>query len=175
MSKPLPAAYAWLLEEPAPKMLLEALKLYGVEEKAGPKNNPQIIKWAGECFITGYNMDSIPWCGLAMAVFAKRAGKTLPASPLWARDWAKWGDACEPELGCVMVFVREGGFGHVALYVGEDNDNYHVIGGNQSDSVSIVRISKSRLLASRASYKVKPSNVRKVFMSADGPVSRNEV
>jgi len=39
--------------------------------------------------------------------------------------------------------------GHVGFYAGEDERAYHVLGGNQSDSVSITRIPKDRLLEAR--------------------------
>jgi hypothetical protein len=42
-------------------------------------------------------------------------------------------------LGDVLAFVRNGG-GHVGLYVDEDASAYHVLGGNQSDRVSITRV-----------------------------------
>ena len=80
--------YNWLKKESAPRMLLEALKLYGVTEKAGSGNNPEILSWAKETGLKQYTQDETPWCGLFMAVIAKRAGKSLHKSPLWARDWA---------------------------------------------------------------------------------------
>src|SRR5690349_6102284 len=83
----LPARYGWLAREPGPKMLIEALKLYGTLESPGSKNNPTIIAWAKEVggeVADVYAADSIPWCGLFMAVIAKRAGKDLPVHPLWA-------------------------------------------------------------------------------------------
>ena len=39
--------------------------------------------------------------------------------------------------------------GHVALYWAEDEDHYHILGGNQSDAVSITKIAKSRFLGAR--------------------------
>jgi uncharacterized protein (TIGR02594 family) len=108
-------------------------------------------------------------------VVAHRAGKDVPSKPLWALNWAKWGqDGGQPELGDVLVFVRPGG-GHVGLYVGEDGIAYHVLGGNQSDAVSIARINKDRLYACRAYFAVgKPANVRPVLLGANGSVSANE-
>jgi uncharacterized protein (TIGR02594 family) len=175
---PLPKAYAWLASEPGPKMLVEALKLYGTRETAGAGNTPAIMEWARE---TGgdvarvYSADSVPWCGLFAAIIAKRAGKSLPASPLWARAWATWGDRSpRASLGDVLVFVRPGG-GHVGLYVGEDASAYHVLGGNQGDAVSIVRIAKSRCIAARRSYAIAaPANVRVVRLASTGRVSKNE-
>jgi len=160
------AEYAWLEKEPAPKMLIEALKLYGTKETAGDQDNPEILSWAKELGITDYKHDSIAWCGLFMAIVAHRAGKKVPASPLWARNWLKFGEKVEAELGAVLTFWRDDkpgdkAFSHVGIYVGEDADYYHVIGGNQKDSVSISRILKARSLGARAEYKTaKPANVR---------------
>ena len=142
----LPLQYAWLAKEGAPKMLVEALKLFGTLEAPGTKDNPVIMGWAKEVgLMKTYSHDSVPWCGLFMAVVAKRAGKTVVDSPLWALSWADFGEhPTVPMLGDVMTFKRQGG-GHVALYVGEDAHAYHVLGGNQSDSVCITRIEKQRL------------------------------
>jgi len=166
--------YSFLDKEPGPKMLLEALKLVGTKEKTGAENNPEILAWAKECDLKAYNADEIPWCGLFAAVIAKRAGKTVPWQPLWARNWASFGSLCEPELGAVLVFSR-GTSGHVGLYVGEDRECFHVLGGNQSDAVGFTRIERGRLIASRAEYKTaKPANVRKIILTAAGTVSTNE-
>jgi len=156
-------------------MLVEALKLYGVTEKQGDGDNPTILDWAGEVGLREtYQHDSIPWCGLFVAVVAKRAGKPLPANPLWARNWSHWGSLCQPELGAVLVFKRETG-GHVGLYVGEDKQCFHVLGGNQGDKVCITRIEKDRLLGARCMYKVKPANIRPITLRNDGgEISRNE-
>lgn len=171
----IPLQYRWLEKEPSPKMLLEALKLYGVEEKQGEQNNPTILDWVNEVGIRGYNSDEIPWCGLFMAVVAKRAGKSVPENPLWARNWCAWGNPSQKELGAVLVFSRGTG-GHVGLYIGEDADCYHVLGGNQGDCVSIVRIPKRRLIGCRALYAVaKPRNVRPVWLLPQGAISSREL
>lgn len=174
----LPKKYGWLAKEPGPKMLVSALAEYGTFETPGAANNPKILGWARE--IGGdvakvYTADSIPWCGLFVALCAKRAGKALPASPLWARAWATWGEKSpKAALGDVLVFVRNGG-GHVGIYVGEDAAAYHVLGGNQSDGVTIARIAKGRCIAARRSYTVAPpASVRAVQMADSGPLSTNE-
>jgi uncharacterized protein (TIGR02594 family) len=146
----LPSRYAWLAREPGPKMIVEALKLYGTMEKPGTADNPIIIGWAKEVggeVADVYRADSIPWCGLFMAVVAKRAGKEPPKHPLWALSWSAFGAKADtPALGDVLVFTRGTG-GHVGLYVGEDATAFHVLGGNQSDRVCIARIAKARLYA----------------------------
>jgi uncharacterized protein (TIGR02594 family) len=174
MAEMLPKKYGFLLDEPGPRMLVEALKLYGITEKEGAANNTIILSWADEVgLLATYTADSIPWCGLFIGVVAKRSGKALPVNPLWARNWARWGEMCAPELGAVLVFVRDGG-GHVGLYVGEDRTHFHVLGGNQSDQVCIRRIEKDRLLASRCLYRNKPANIRRIKLGGGGESSSNE-
>lgn len=173
----LPTKYAWLAKEPAPKMLLEAIKLYGTLEVSGRGSNKTITDWALECGIGAYSTDDIPWCGLFMAICAKRAGWARPENPLWARNWAKWGTARTggAKLGDVLVFAR-GSSGHVAMYVGEDATNYHILGGNQSDQVCIVRKAKATLAIRQAPWKIaQPANVRKIVLSASGtPMAGSE-
>lgn len=176
---PLPKKYQWLEKEGAPKMLVEALKLYGTLEFAGAPNNPVIIGWAKEVGLgAAYSGDSIPWCGLFIAVVAKRAAKQVVVDPLWADNWRKFGSpVAEPMLGDVLVFKRPGG-NHVAIYCAEDSTAYHVIGGNQGDKVSITRIAKTRLKengARRPIYSIaQPPNVRKIILSDTGELSTNE-
>jgi uncharacterized protein (TIGR02594 family) len=162
--------YQWLLKEPGPKMLLEFLKLYGIHEGLGDADNPVILAWAREVGITGYVHDAEPWCGLFMALIAKRAGNELPANPLWAKNWALFGNKVTDgaKLGDVLIFSRPGG-GHVCLYVGEDDECYHCAGGNQSDMVNIVRKDKDRIYAiRRPAYDQQPENVRRIFLAASG-------
>lgn len=169
--------YAWLGKEPGPKIILEALKLYGTVEAAGSKDNPMILSWAAEIGLAKtYSHNSIPWCGLFIGLVAKRAGKKPVDSPLWALSWADFGKpaAGGPMLGDVLTFKRDGG-GHVALYVGEDSGAYHCLGGNQSDKVCITRIAKSQFYrARRPIYNVQPDNVRKIVLASNGKLSSNE-
>ena len=44
----LPQSYLWLANEQGPRMIVEALKLFGTIEAPGKKDNPTIIKWAKE-------------------------------------------------------------------------------------------------------------------------------
>ncbi len=173
----LPTEYQWLLSVgQLPRMVAEALALLGTIETAGPASNPTILAWAKETGLAAiYTADQIPWCGLFMAVVAKRAGKEFPSSPLWALSWAKFGvEAGQPRLGDVLTFTRKGG-GHVALYVGEDEAAYHVLGGNQSDQVCFARIPKVRLYrCRRPAYRVQPDSVQPIHLAAGGALSRSE-
>lgn len=175
----LPAPYAWLANEKAPRILVEALKLYGVKEIPGPQSNSLILGWAQKLggWVAGwYKNDDIPWCGLFMAEVCRRADLPVVREPLKAASWAGWGEGVRrPMLGDVLVFVRDGG-GHVGIYVGEDDAAYHVLGGNQGNAVSITRIMKNRLQAARRTdWRIaQPAGVRIVKLSPLGAVSANE-
>lgn len=172
--------YNWLNNVKSPKILHEAIKLLGTKEVIGEEHNPIIISWAKE--IGGwighfYNNDEIPWCGLFVGICAKRARFPFNQKMLSAREWLKWGvPQQEAMLGDVLVFSRKGG-GHVGFYVGEDEKYYHVLGGNQNNSVNVVRISKERLLGvRRCKWRLwQPRAVKKVFLDSKGFISVNEL
>lgn len=172
---PLPAKYAWLAREGAPKMLVELLALYGTKEQPGTTSNPEIISWARELglYPAIYSTDAIPWCGLGMAIAAKRAGWARPANPLWALNWQNFGRPRTggPLLGDVMVFRRDGGGGHVATYVGEDETHWHILGCNQTDQVCIIRWPKTPkpVAVRQAPWRnAQPANVRRIILSPAG-------
>ncbi|MBB3359188.1 MULTISPECIES: TIGR02594 family protein [unclassified Novosphingobium] len=175
----LPPAYRWLATlKPLPRMLREGLALIDTAEQAGPASNPVILAWAAEIggdVARAYRADSTAWCGLFMALVAQRAGKPLPANPLWALNWARFGGAAaQPMLGDVLVFQRSGG-GHVGLCVAQDEAAYHVLGGNQGDRVSIARIARHRLYAARRpDYRIMPTTVRAYGVAECGTLSTNE-
>lgn len=175
----LPKRYEFLNKEPGPRMLTTALRFYGTKEEPGGANNPIIMSWAKELGLErSYYGDIVPWCGLFIALVARRSGwiDHIPKTPLWAKSWAEFGtDAEVAMLGDVLVFSRDGG-GHVGLYVGEDKTTYHVLGGNQQNEVNITRIDKARCIAMRHPRwrTAPPPNRRVVQLSATGPVSKNE-
>lgn len=176
----LPNPYHFLERlKPLPLMVQEALRLFGTREQPGPGDNPVIMQWAkdlGDASVARvYTADAVPWCGLFMAIVAKRARKAPVVDPLWALNWGRFGKAAgQPMLGDVLTFVRPQG-GHVALYIGESSATYHVLGGNQSDRVCFTEIAKTRLRAARRPlYNVQPATVRPYILSATGMISTNE-
>lgn len=95
-----------------------------------------------------------PWCGIFVAHCLRKTlpGTKIPRGHMRARPWMSWGRATTPQLGAVMVFwhyFRGSPFGHVGFYWGEDEDNIHVLGGNQHDLITTTRYSKSRLIGCR--------------------------
>lgn len=149
-----PAASALAPPQFGPSWFREAQRLMGLREISGPSSNSEILSWAKKLggWIAGfYKDDDIPWCGLFVShcLGLTLPEEALPGNPLSALAWKSFGINLDiPRYGAVMVFSREGG-GHVGFYVSEDFDCYHVLGGNQGNSVSITRVLKSRRVACR--------------------------
>lgn len=97
----------------------------------------------------------IAWCGafVGMVIATALPSEPMPANPLGSRNWLKFGQAIDaPQVGAVAVFWRgskNGWQGHVGIVVGHDKTHLHILGGNQSNSVSIARVAKDRLLGYR--------------------------
>lgn len=161
-----------------PSWLSTARQLIGTKEKPGSSDNPVIVAWAKK--IGGweggyYQHDDTPWCGLFVAHCLTENKITPPKGFLAALSYQNWGDKCDPAVpGAVLVFGRKGG-GHVGFYVSEDDTAYHVLGGNQSDAVTITRVAKDRLVDARwPTGQSKGWFAAPVHVSDNGDLSRNE-
>lgn len=156
----------------------EALNLLGTTETLGAGDNKTIINWAKALNID-YAHDDIPWCGLFVAhcIGSTLPDEQLPTGPLSAQSWKRFGDRVDPVLGAVLVFWRNSpgsGQGHVGFYRGEDDKAFHVLGGNQSDTVNTTRVAKSRLLDARWPKTARSLTSSVVRASGDGALSHNE-
>jgi uncharacterized protein (TIGR02594 family) len=167
-------------QDPALPWLQEAQRLIGVREAPGEADNPDLIKWAVDLDID-YPDDQIAWCGLFVAhcIGSTLGAEPLPANPLGARSWLKFGAPCKPQPGAVMVFwrvSRNGWQGHVGFYAGENaSKGYLILGGNQSDSVSYAWLSTDRLLDARWPATAPAGSGKPRKVANDGkPVSDNE-
>lgn len=102
-----------------------------------------------------------PWCGdfvetcIRIALPAEPLLGALGSNPYWARNWLLFGQEVTPTPGAVLVFSRGSG-GHLGFAVGQDETHFHVLGGNQSDAVTIARIARTRLLGARWPATVPP-------------------
>jgi len=79
---------------------------------------------------------------------AGRKGTNDAAARSWL-DWRSGSKITSPKLGCVAVFARGTNpwQGHVGFFAGEDDSHVQLLGGNQSDAISMAAQQKSRLLA----------------------------
>lgn len=120
---------------------------------------------------------NLPWCGdfvetcIALAV----PDAVLPTNPYLARNWLKFGRTVDPCYGAVLVFARgKPPSGHVGFYVSEDDTHFAVLGGNQSNRVSVARLDKARLLGARLPQTGGPYPRRVVAKDSDMAISENE-
>lgn len=157
----------------------ELLRRKGLHEV---KNHSALMAWLRSDGKTLGDPAKLPWCGDAIqtCLVLTLPDEPQPVNPYLARNWLKFGVPLEtPALGCILVFWRgsKGGTsGHVGLYAGEDAQGYlHVLGGNQSDAITIARLDKARLLGMRwpATYP-KPMSGRVLLSASGAPVSTNE-
>jgi uncharacterized protein (TIGR02594 family) len=106
-----------------------------------------------------------PWCGDFVETCVRVALPDEPflgalgTNPFWARNWLLFRQEEKPASGAVLVFSRGSG-GHVGFAMGRDDTHFYVLGGNQSDAVTIARIAKSRLLGARWPVTIMPRQQR---------------
>lgn len=122
----------------------------------------------------------LPWCGdfVETCIAVSLPREPTITNPYWALNWLKFGrsvPAAQVYLGAIAVFKREGG-GHVAFVVGHDENYVHTLGGNQSNSVSISRMAKSRLQGYRWPHTYPLPDVGSIlgYESIDATISTNE-
>jgi uncharacterized protein (TIGR02594 family) len=156
-----------------PPWLPVARSLLGTREIPGPKHSSFIAEGWSRLGAPWFNDDETPWCGFFVAHCLQEVGIAIPGKGLFARAraWLDWGTACSPMVGAVAVFGRDGG-GHVGFVVGESSAHYYVLGGNQSNMVSIAPIAKARSLGFR--WPGAPPPAAPLPAMSGGAVSRDE-
>jgi uncharacterized protein (TIGR02594 family) len=134
--------------------LTEGMRVLGWHEV---DDNAKLRKWLASDGKALGDPRKFPWCGDFVETCILRAlpDEPVPNNAYWARNWVSWGVEAKPQIGAVMVFSRGPKSGHVGFYVGETNEYYIILGGNQNNSVSKSKIAKSRLLAARMPSTVK--------------------
>lgn len=95
-----------------------------------------------------------PWCGdcVETPLALTLPNEPLPSNPYLARNWRKFGVPTPPRFGAVGVYWRgskTGTQGHVAYVVGKGSGVLYLLGGNQSDQISVVPKANSYLLECR--------------------------
>lgn len=158
-----------------PTWLVKAQSYVGLRENPGPRHNNTILNWLAKLG-AWWKDDETAWCGTFVAHCLQSSGLEIPVHWYRAKAWADYGSLLRRDRlspGAILVFDRQGG-GHVAFYVGEDDNYFFVLGGNQGNAVNTTRIAKSRCVASRWP-KNQPVVLGPVRMTSAGvPVSKNE-
>lgn len=136
---PAPAGSA----HPTPFSIAQAELTKGIQEIAGPQDNPRIVLYHASTS-SGAGPDETAWCSSFVNYCVTQSGMQGTNSK-WARSWhdTNWGSdvTSSPRPGDIVVWRRQTGkedAGHVAFFIEKVGDNFfRVLGGNQGNCVSI--------------------------------------
>jgi uncharacterized protein (TIGR02594 family) len=158
-----------------PAWLKTARGYVGLREIVGPKHNPAIVDLWRKAQVAGVDSDEVPWCAAFVSAVFEEAG-IRSARTGWARAYLNWGRRIgAPAVGAVVVFERGPNAGHVGFVVGQDGaGRIMVLGGNQSNAVTVAAFERGRVLGYRWPEGSDPAGFALPVVAAAGKVSRNE-
>lgn len=145
-------------DQTMPPWMAEMHRRLGLHEK---RDNRALSKWLASAGKFLGNPARLPWCGDAVETCILKAlpNEKVPSNPFWAQGWKNFGvDAGGPIVGAIGVIRWSSKAGHVGIVVGYDarSGRVHMMGGNQSDSISISSFPQSKFIAFRwpGSYRI---------------------
>ena len=157
-----------------PPWLKRAFQELGEHEIAGRKSNPDIERFLQSTVEgpPGHMADEIHWCSAFVNCMIEDATLLEGTNNVAARSWLAFGKPIKnPVRGCIVVFSRPNNgpnSGHVAFFLKKTGSTIRVLGGNQSDSVSIGDYPASRLLGYRLPEEVDVTKEELRAMLRDG-------
>ena len=135
-----------------------ALHEIGVQEQSGSKHNPRIIEYH-QCTSLKATADEVPWCASFVNWCLRVAGIRdhnghCGTNSARARSFLTWGvpvSLTEAQRGDIVVLARGNNVseGHVGFYTGRKDNNVLLLGGNQSNRVSISSFPLSKIISIR--------------------------
>jgi len=134
-----------------PQWLAEAWAELGQREVSGGADNPRIAALFRDAGQPTPLHDEVAWCAAFVGACLERAGLTSTRS-LMARSYLRWGAPLEEgRFGTVAVLSRgsDPNAGHVGFLLGETAEHIYLLGGNQSDAVTVAAFPKARLIGLR--------------------------
>jgi uncharacterized protein (TIGR02594 family) len=129
-----------------------ALHEIGVQEQSGSKHNPRIIEYHA-CTSLKATADEVPWCA-SFVNWCLRVAGIIGTNSARARSFLTWGvpvPITEAQRGDIVVLSRgkNPSEGHVGFYTGRKDNNVLLLGGNQSNRVSIATFPLSTIISIR--------------------------
>ncbi len=126
-----------------------ALGELGTSELTAPgQSNPRVIEYlrSTDLGVELAGDDSTPWCSGFANWCVQKCGYAGTNSAA-ARSWLDWGRTLQrPRRGVVVVLKRGQTGGHVGFFIRRDAERLWLLGGNQSNQVSIAGYDPTRLL-----------------------------
>lgn len=157
-----------------PSWLVEARKYIGTKEISGVRHEPLILQWWKAIRRGGIKTDEVPWCAAFVGAMFEAVGIRSSRFES-ARSYLDWGVRLQAaQVGCVVVFQREGG-GHVGFVVGQDKfGRLLVLGGNQGNAVSIAAFPLDRVVGYRWPEPGPALQARLPVLDINAALSRSE-
>lgn len=121
-----------------------------VIEVPGSGHNPRILEYQKATTLSAPD-DETPWCSSFVCWCLQAVGVAHTADAR-ARSHLAWGEVLPtPRYGCLVIFSRPPNprAGHVAFWLETTDERVRVLGGNQSNRVSVATFPKSRVLGYR--------------------------
>lgn len=119
--------------------------LHEVRDKAKLVEFLKIGKFLGD-------PSKLPWCGdMVESCIAKvLPSEPLPSTPFFAQNWKNFGrDVSSPIVGAIGVIKWSASSGHVGFVAGVDGSNVILLGGNQSNAITLASFPRSKFIAFR--------------------------
>lgn len=144
------------LEPPEPASLAEPIPplwhQIALVDLGTPEGSPRILDYLRAASLPDNHPASGLWCAVALSAWLRWAG-CEPVAHTMARAFLTYGTRVDqPQVGDLVVLWRdslESEKGHVGLFVGFSGDAVQVLGGNQSDAVTVAPYPRDRILGFR--------------------------
>ena len=143
-------------------------------EIPGIENNPRVLEYLNTVTNIGptwRSRDETPWCSAFVNWCIEKAGFEGTKSAL-STSWLRWGQKVDlPVKGCLAIFRRDNGGGHVGFYVEElaaTGETYiKILGGNQEHAdTDIGEVNEKYYLKSKLLGYRLPSNYQPVTQAS---------
>lgn len=147
-----------------PSWMAEAWRELGQSELSGPAHNPRIVAMFDRIGHPAQS-DETAWCAAFVGACLERVGIPSPRS-LRARSYLGWGTPTEePSSGAIVVLKRGSNpaQGHVGFLVGTTATHIFVLGGNQSNAVTVAAFDRNLVLGFREPTAARASNAGDKF------------
>lgn len=137
-----------------PQWLKNAFRDLGVSEIAGKVANDRILEMFAKAGHPEITSDEVAWCAAAEGTWMEEANIKGTQS-LAARSYLRFGKALDIDKkiprGAVLIFKRGNSSwqGHVCNLLEDGGKTLTVIGGNQSNRVSVATYARAALIGAR--------------------------
>lgn len=134
--------------EAMPPWMAEMYRRKGLHEA---RDNRSLSEWLRIGKFLG-NPAKLPWCGDAVetCIVKTLPSEPVPNNPFWAQSWAKFGIGVDgPRVGAIGVIRWSAKAGHVGIVASAAGGRVTLLGGNQSDAITLSSFPLSKFIAFR--------------------------